>query len=243
MSDHILCPMHVGGAGIELFGRCCDLDLESTAAKWKPGGYVAGTISRRSVHWAARCSTPTLCSASRGWRSRAPATRRQRDLKRKTGSMDFAARLGHHAFLLPVATAASVLTRGDRYNSKVRTEAMMRGLRYIGLIGTFAFCVSASDQTWTGQISDNLCAGSHAQMISQRNKTLQTSSAEPDRDCTLMCIKQKGRYVFVTRGKVYDIANQNLAALQTNAGHIVRLSGEMKGRTITVLQITSLAEK
>ena len=30
------------GTGIELFRRCCELDLEGIAAKWKHGTYVTG---------------------------------------------------------------------------------------------------------------------------------------------------------------------------------------------------------
>lgn len=97
--------------------------------------------------------------------------------------------------------------------------------------------VSAAEQTWTGQISDSLCGASHAQMIGRRNKDLQTSSAEPDRDCVAACLKEKGKYVFVVNGKVYQIANQSSAALQTHAGHTVLLTGEMQGDTVTVSKI------
>jgi len=112
-----------------------------------------------------------------------------------------------------------------------------RSLFYMSLAGGFVSLASAADQTWTGQISDSMCGGSHTQMIGQRNKELQSSSAEPDRDCTLACIKQKGKYVFVVKGKVYKIGNQNLPALQTHAGHRVQLTGAIEGDTITVSKI------
>jgi hypothetical protein len=64
-----------------------------------------------------------------------------------------------------------------------------------------------------------------------------------DRDCTLACAKAGGKYVFVTDGKVYNIANQDDAALQTHAGHTVNLTGEMKGDTITVSKIVMPAAK
>jgi hypothetical protein len=94
-----------------------------------------------------------------------------------------------------------------------------------------------ADQTWTGQISDSLCGVNHAQMIGRRNKDLQTSSAEPDRDCTLTCIKQNAKYVFVIKSKVYKISNQDLEALKVHAGHTVRLTGDLRGDTITVSRI------
>jgi hypothetical protein len=64
-----------------------------------------------------------------------------------------------------------------------------------------------------------------------------------DRDCTLACAKAGAKYVFVTGGKVYSIANQNDPDLQTHAGHTVRLTGEMKGDTITVSKIVMPAAK
>jgi hypothetical protein len=87
----------------------------------------------------------------------------------------------------------------------------------------------AADQTWTGKISDSMCGASHAKMIAAHGGT--------DRDCTLACTKAGGKFVFVMGTKVYNIANQDLAALQTHAGHTVRLTGELKGDTITVSKI------
>jgi hypothetical protein len=58
-----------------------------------------------------------------------------------------------------------------------------------------------------------------------------------DRECTQACIKAGGKYVFVTGGKVYKIANQDDADLVTHAGHTVQLTGDMSGDTITVSKI------
>ncbi len=58
-----------------------------------------------------------------------------------------------------------------------------------------------------------------------------------DRECTQACIKAGGKYVFVTNGKVYNIANQDDADLQTHAGHTVELTGDMTGDTIMVSKI------
>jgi hypothetical protein len=51
------------------------------------------------------------------------------------------------------------------------------------------------------------------------------------------------KYVFVSSGKVYNIENQDLALLQEHAGHTVRLTGEMKGDTITVSKIVMPPKK
>jgi hypothetical protein len=114
-------------------------------------------------------------------------------------------------------------------------KSVVRSLWCIGLLLSFTSFVSSADQTWTGKISDSMCGGSHAKMIAAHGG----ASKMTDRDCTLACTKAGGKYVFVMggSGKVYNIANQDLAALQTHAGHTVKLTGEMKGDTITVLKI------
>jgi hypothetical protein len=58
-----------------------------------------------------------------------------------------------------------------------------------------------------------------------------------DRDCTLGCVKNGGKFVFVSGGKVYNIANQNFAALNANAGENVSLTGDVQGETITVSKV------
>ena len=120
-------------------------------------------------------------------------------------------------------------------------KRVFRSLCGIGLLLGLTSFVSAYDQTWTGKISDSMCGGSHAKMIAAHGGT----SKMTDRDCTLACTKAGGKYVFVMggSGKVYNIANQDLAALQTHAGHTVKLTGEMKGDTITVSKIAMPAPK
>ena len=110
-------------------------------------------------------------------------------------------------------------------------------------LALLACSARAADQTWTGQISDSVCGPSHAQMIERKYKELQTTSAAPDRDCALACLKDKAKYVFVVNGKVYKIANQNFGSLQTRAGQIVRLTGDLQGDTITVSKIAQPEKK
>jgi hypothetical protein len=45
--------------------------------------------------------------------------------------------------------------------------------------------------------------------------------------------------VFVSEGKVYPIANQNLPDLTKHAGHTVKLTGDLgsDGKTITVSRV------
>lgn len=108
----------------------------------------------------------------------------------------------------------------------------------IGLLLGLTSFVSAADQTWTGKISDSMCGASHAKMMSAHPGAKMT-----DRDCTEACVKAGGKYVFVTGGKVYNIANQDLADLQTHAGHTVRLTGSLQGDTVTVSKIVMPSAK
>ena len=90
---------------------------------------------------------------------------------------------------------------------------------------------SAAEETWTGKISDSMCGAKH-------NTSAEHGAKMSDRDCTLACVKEhNAKYVFVRNGKVYQIANQDLPALQEHAGHTVKLTGEMSGDTITVAKI------
>lgn len=84
--------------------------------------------------------------------------------------------------------------------------------------------------TWTGTISDAACGLSHDSKTEHGKKGT-------DKDCTLMCVKAGSTYVFVNNGKVLKIANQDLKALQQFAGDTVRLTGDLKGDTITVTKI------
>jgi hypothetical protein len=102
-------------------------------------------------------------------------------------------------------------------------------------VGSFA---QAADETWTGKISDDMCGASHAKMAAEHADAKMT-----DRDCTLACVKGGGKYVFVSGEKVYKIENQDSPLLQQHAGHTVKLTGEMKGETVTVSNIVMPGKK
>jgi hypothetical protein len=87
--------------------------------------------------------------------------------------------------------------------------------------------------TMNGMISDSMCGVSHAKMMEMHKDTKMT-----DRDCTLACVKGGGKFVFVSDGKVYNVANQKLAALTEHAGETVTLTGNVEGDTITVSKVT-----
>jgi hypothetical protein len=116
-------------------------------------------------------------------------------------------------------------------------------MKRILFIASLAFVVVtsaafAAEQTWSGQISDSMCGKDHSMMQHGGKKV----SA---RDCTLECVKAGGKYVFVSKGTVYAIDNQDLKDLEMHAGHNVQLTGEMSAdkKTIHVSKITMPAGK
>jgi hypothetical protein len=110
---------------------------------------------------------------------------------------------------------------------------------YSVLLLGFTSLASAADKTWTGKISDSMCGASHDKMITEHAGAAKMT----ERECTQACIKGGGKYVFVTDGKVYSIANQEDPDLATHAGHTVQLTGDMTGDTITVSKIVMPQKK
>ena len=106
----------------------------------------------------------------------------------------------------------------------------------VSMLGVMS--ASAAAKTWTGKISDSMCAAKHNASAEHGGKKMS------ERDCTLACVKDhSAKYVFVSGGKVYSVANQDLAALQEHAGHTVKLTGEMTGDTITVSKLDMPVKK
>jgi hypothetical protein len=89
-----------------------------------------------------------------------------------------------------------------------------------------------AQQTWAGEISDSMCGANHQAMTKSGQKV-------NPRECTLECVKAGNKYVFVSKGQVFDIANQDLPDLEKHAGHKVQLTGDVgsDGKTITVSKI------
>jgi hypothetical protein len=82
--------------------------------------------------------------------------------------------------------------------------------------------------TWAGKISDSMCKADHKSM-----------GATDEHKCTLDCVKGGSQYVFIadTDKKVYKIQDQKSKDLETHAGHVVQVTGTLKGDTITVTKI------
>ncbi len=110
----------------------------------------------------------------------------------------------------------------------------------IGMIVALGVVVSVSvaaqkPLTWTGRISDSMCNEKHQAGEHQGKKMT-------DADCVRACIKKGAKYVFVSEGKVYQLANQRSKTIASHAGEEVQLTGEIKGDTITATKVTSAAK-
>ena len=97
------------------------------------------------------------------------------------------------------------------------------------LIATPSFTL-ATEQTWSGRISDSACGAKH-------EEAAEGQGVMADRDCTQACVRGGSKYVLVVDGKVFQIANQDSKELATHAGHTVKLTGELKDNTITASKI------
>lgn len=95
---------------------------------------------------------------------------------------------------------------------------------------------TAAEQTWTGKISDSACGKKH-------EEAAENQGVMPDRECTEACVRGGSLYVLVADGKVFELANQKHADLAKHAGHTVKLTGELNGKSITVSQVEMVAAK
>ena len=86
--------------------------------------------------------------------------------------------------------------------------------------------LAAAPQTWTGKISDSMCAKSGGK-----------HNGDP-KTCIDKCIGGGDKYVLVVNDKIYAISNQTFAGLKKYEGDTpVVVTGEMKDDTITISKI------
>ena len=78
--------------------------------------------------------------------------------------------------------------------------------------------------SWTGEISSSNCETNHMPGMTAR-------------DCTQQCVDAGAAYVLIASGKVYGLADQRDKQLRAYAGETVKVTGELKGRVITVFKI------
>jgi hypothetical protein len=84
----------------------------------------------------------------------------------------------------------------------------------------------AQAETWKGVIGDAMCGAKHSE-----------AKGADHSKCVAKCVGDGEKYVFVAKDKVFTITNQDFADLKAHAGHVVMLSGNMKGDAITVSKV------
>ena len=95
---------------------------------------------------------------------------------------------------------------------------------------------TAASHTWTGLITDTMCAKSHQPNIEHAMEN--SGKKMTNKECTVGCVAHRGqKYVLVADGKIFQIANQDYAGLAVYAAETVKLTGSLAGDTITVSQI------
>ncbi len=104
----------------------------------------------------------------------------------------------------------------------------MKRLVYLGLALALSAALSLAiptGKTFTGNISDSMCGLKHMM------------PGKSDKDCTLECVKGGSKYVLAdpASGKVYQLSDQKKP--EAFAGEKVKVTGTLKGDTITVTSI------
>jgi hypothetical protein len=103
---------------------------------------------------------------------------------------------------------------------------------------TIATASFAADQTWTGTITDTMCAKSHQSNIEHARQN--SGKTMTDQECTVGCVMHRGQqYVLVADGKTYQIENQAYAGLAEHAASVVKVTGSLTGSTIKVSTIVA----
>jgi len=100
----------------------------------------------------------------------------------------------------------------------------------LAVLSVSASAQKGPEQTLKGKISDSNCNAKHPAGEHEGKKMTDT-------DCTNVCTKKGAKFVFVSDGKVYQLANQSSKQIAAHAGHEVELTGSLKGDTITATEL------
>jgi len=107
---------------------------------------------------------------------------------------------------------------------------MKRFFAGLGVLGMMVTVPIGAAQTWVGEISDSACGAKH-------ESGAENVPTPPAKQCTLDCVRGGSKFVLVSEGKVYEIANQTFADVRTHAGDKVTITGDISGNAITVSKI------
>ena len=107
---------------------------------------------------------------------------------------------------------------------------MTRFVPATGVMLLFAVGIAGAGRTWAGEISDSACGKQHESGAAN----VPTPAAK---ECTLDCVRGGSKFVLVSDGRVFQIANQDRAEIRRHAGERVKITGELKGGAIEVAKV------
>ena len=114
----------------------------------------------------------------------------------------------------------------------------MKTIVCIAAFLTLAGANVVAEQTWTGTITDTMCAVTHQSNIEHARE--RSGKTMTNQECTVGCVMHRGqKYVLVSEGKTYQIENQDYADLPTHAARAVRMTGTLAGNTIKISRIAA----
>ena len=118
-----------------------------------------------------------------------------------------------------------------RLSLKLTSIVFVLSIAFIGLTSNAAQNSNKSataERTIEGYISDNHCGLHHMK-----------SMGGDDKACTLMCVKNGGKFVLADRGhkRVYQLDKTGQEKARDFAGMKVKVTGRLSGRTIRVTAI------
>jgi hypothetical protein len=99
------------------------------------------------------------------------------------------------------------------------------------VLTVFAFgCLSwAASKSWVGTVSDEHCGATHAKASAQAET------------CVEKCASGGAKYVLVSKGKVYQVDDQD--KFKGLGGKSVKVTGSLSDSTITVAEVSPVGGK
>jgi hypothetical protein len=88
------------------------------------------------------------------------------------------------------------------------------------------FSLAALADSWSGTVSDSMCAAQHA------------AATAADKKCVEGCIKRGAAPVLVVGDKVYKISADSQAKVMDHLGQKVKVEGQLSGDTITITSVS-----
>jgi hypothetical protein len=92
-----------------------------------------------------------------------------------------------------------------------------------------SWAMAAPAKSWTGTVSDSNCGVKHA------------AASDKAAECVKSCVAKGGKYVLVSKGKVYQLDAQDKFA--DFAGQSVKVTGTAAGMDITVASVEAAPAK